>query len=171
MDFIDSEQDIADVGIGMWAAEKPEIDVSGKAITGRIVALSEIVVNSMNGALRDFGIRYTSYAVVATLRAAGSPYRMTPTQLQNTLLISSGGISNLIRRVEQEGLVSRETDPSDGRGVLVRLTDQGIALADEAMPVQAAAERHLVRMLSEEEREVMTKLLRRLLVMNMRAAR
>lgn len=66
---------------------------------------------------------------------------MTPTQLQNTLLVSSGGISNLIRRIEGEGLVICETDPSDGRGVLVSPTEKGIQLADQTMPLQAAAER------------------------------
>lgn len=171
MSFLDQERDVTDRGIALWAAEKPELDCSGKAITGRIMALSEIVIDAMNGSLRDLGIRYSSYAIIATLRASGAPYKLSPKQLQNTLIFSSGGISNLIRRVEQEGLITRETDPTDGRGVLVALTPTGIALADRAMPVQAEAEQHLIRMLSPEEQEVMTNLLRRMLLMNMNAPR
>ena len=169
MDQFENERDVADVGIGYWQNEKPEIDCHGKPITGRILALGEIIEDSMNNALRGHGLRYSTYAIIATLRAVGPPYQMTPTQLQNTLLVSSGGISNLIRRIEGEGLVIRETDPSDGRGVLVSLTEKGIQLADQTMPLQAAAERHLVRMFAEDERAIITKLLRRMLLMNMHA--
>lgn len=166
MKYLDQERDVVDRGIALWDAEKPELDCSGKAITGRILSLSEIVEQAMNASLRDLGIRYSSYAIIATLRAVGAPYKMSPGQLQNTLVFSSGGISNLIRRVEKEGYITRETDPSDGRGVLVALTPSGIDLADRAMPLQAAAELHLIRMLTPEEQAVMTNLLRRMLVMN-----
>src|SRR6218665_3032379 len=123
--MIDELSDIADVGIGYWQKERPELDTSGKAITGRILRLSEMFMSAMNANLTRFGVKYSSYAIVATLRAFGPPYRMSPTQLQNTLMITSGGVSNLIRKVESQGYIRRLVDPNDGRGTIVELTDEG----------------------------------------------
>lgn len=162
----DEGRDVVDVGAGYWLVERPDIDVSGKAITGRIIRLGEMIVSAMNERMSKFGIRYSHYAIVATLRAIGKPYRMSPGQLQNTLLITSGGVSNLVRKVEEAGYVRRLVDPTDGRGVIVELTEAGIALADETMPAQAALECALVDMFSPEEREILVRLLRRMLILN-----
>ena len=164
--LVDDEQDIADAGIGLWNEERPEIDTSGKAITGRILRLNEIILDRMNETTQKFGVKYSTYAVIATLRASGEPYRMTPKALQSTMLISSGGLSNLMRKIEEQGYIRRSIDPKDGRGVLVELTPEGFALCEEAMPVQAATERNMVRMLSEEEQKTLVDLLRRMVLVN-----
>ena len=161
------ELDIADIGIAMWRRERPEVDCSGKAITGRILRLGEIFMNAMNANMTDrFGVRYSQYAIVGTLRAAGKPYRMSPTELQNTLMITSGGVSNLLKRIEDMGYVRRFDDPVDGRGVVVELTEAGFALSETAMSAQADLERQLVATLSSEEQELMAALLRRLIIVN-----
>lgn len=164
--LVEDERDIADAGIALWNDERPEIDTSGKAITGRILRLSEIILDRMNETTQKFGVKYSTYAIIATLRASGEPYRMTPKSLQATLLISSGGLSNLLRRIEEQGYVRRSIDPLDGRGVLVELTPAGFALSEETMPVQAATERNMVRMLSEDEQKVLVDLLRRMVLVN-----
>lgn len=158
--------DIADIGIGYWRKERPEIDCSGKAITARILHLSEMMLTAMNANLNRFGIKYSSYAIIATLRSVGKPYSLSPTQLQNTLMITSGGVSNLIRKVESAGYVRRQVDPNDGRGVVVELTDLGFKLTEDTMVAQAEMERHLVRMFSADEQELLIQLLRRMLVVN-----
>jgi DNA-binding MarR family transcriptional regulator len=158
--------DIADLGMAMWQRERPDIDCSGKAITGRILRLSEIFMNAMNANMAQFGIRYSQYAIVGTLRAAGKPYRMSPTELQNTLMITSGGISNLLRRTEELGYIRRFDDPVDRRGVIVELTGAGFRLSEKAMRAQAELERSLVRALSSEEQAMLGTLLRRLVLAN-----
>jgi DNA-binding MarR family transcriptional regulator len=166
------ELDIADIGIAMWRRERPELDCSGKAITGRILRLGEVFVNAMNANMADrFGVRYSQYAIVGTLRAAGKPYRMSPTELQNTLMITSGGVSNLLKRIEDMGYIRRLDDPIDGRGVIVELTEAGFALSEKAMAAQAELERELVAELSTEEQELMAGMLRRLIIANRRTQR
>ncbi|WP_109467906.1 MarR family winged helix-turn-helix transcriptional regulator [Albibacillus kandeliae] len=163
---IEKEKDLADHGIAWWNTERPEINTSGKEITGRLMRLGEMAGNRMNTVSSKFGVKYPTYAILATLRASGPPYAMTPKNLQATLLVSSGGLSNQLARIEKQGFIRRVEDPSDGRGVRVELTEAGMALTEEAMPAQAAAEVDFIRMLSEEERKTLETLLRKVLVVN-----
>jgi DNA-binding MarR family transcriptional regulator len=165
-DVDDLPRDIVDVGTAMWRRECPEIDCSGKEVTGRILRLSEMFLNDMNKNMAKFQVPFSVYAVVATLRASGPPYRLSPSELQNTLLISSGGVSNIIKKAEKSGYVQRLTDPMDGRGVIVELTGSGIVLSRATMPAQADLERALVGCLSQHERGLLASLLRRLILAN-----
>lgn len=163
---IEKEKDLADRGIAWWNTELPDLDTSGKEITGRLMRLGEMVGNRMSTVSAQFGVKYPTYAILATLRASGPPYALTPKTLQATLLVSSGGLSNQLARIEKQGFIRRVEDPSDGRGVRVELTEAGKALTDEAMPAQAAAEVDFIRMLSEDERATLEQLLRKMLLVN-----
>jgi DNA-binding MarR family transcriptional regulator len=158
--------DLVARGMAQWQRERPDIDCSGKAVVGRIVMLQDIVLKTVNTALAPYGLRYPAYAVLATLRAAGAPYRLSPSQLQATMLFSSGGISNLLARVEQQGYIRRSTDPADKRGVQVALTRKGLALADRAMIDHAAAERNLCSMFTKTEQNELALLLSRMIAGN-----
>lgn len=159
----DDPGDRVERGIAMWNAEKPALDTTGKSIIGRVVALHDIITRHFNAILAPHGLRYTEYAVLATLRARGAPYSMSPSQLQAAMLFTSGGLSNLLRRLAERKLVTRSTDRRDRRGVVVALTEKGRALADETMPVQADMENYLIRMLSADERDAAEKLLSKLI--------
>ena len=161
-----SATDLVAQGMAQWRRERPDIDCSGKAVIGRVLRLQGIILQAVNSALARHGLRYSAYAVLATLRVSGPPYRMSPTRLIDTLLLTSGGTSNLLTRLETKGWIRRHADPHDGRGVLVELTAAGKTLVDRAMADHAAAERRLVGMLSEREQEVMAELLSRMLVYN-----
>lgn len=157
------EADLVGRGMAQWRAERPDIDGSGKAVVGRILYLQGIILRRVHAALAPFGLRYPDYAVLATLRVSGAPFRMSSAQLQATLLFTSGGLSNLLRRVEAAGLIRRSDDPADRRGTIVRLTARGRALADRAMPAHAAAERALVAALTAEEQATVATLLSRVI--------
>ncbi|WP_158814633.1 MarR family winged helix-turn-helix transcriptional regulator [Methylocapsa sp. S129] len=158
--------DLVGRGMAQWRRQRPDIDGSGKAVVGRILALQDIILRTVNAALARHGLRYPVYAVLATLRVAGEPYRMSPSRLQATMLFTSGGISNLLRRVEEQGYVRRFADPADGRGILVELTDKGFAAAEAAMADHADAERRLCAMFGEQERETLSTLLSRMILLN-----
>jgi DNA-binding MarR family transcriptional regulator len=158
--------DLVGRGMAQWRRQRPDIDSSGKAVVGRILALQDIILRTVNAALAPHGLRYPAYAVLATLRVAGEPYRMSPSRLQATMLFTSGGISNLLRRVEERGYVRRFADPSDGRGIVVELTDRGFAAAEAAMADHADAERRLCAMFGEQERETLAALLSRMILLN-----
>ncbi len=67
--------------------------------------------------------------MLATLRSVGSPFELQPTDLKARLLMSSGGISNVLNRLESRGFIERKPDDNDGRSCWVRLTKQGSELA------------------------------------------
>lgn len=160
------DHDLVGRGIQQWRNERPDLDSSGKAVVGRLLRLEEVVLRSINAVLQPFGLKYQEYAVLATLRVSGAPYRLSPSHLQATLLFTSGGLSNLLKRLERVGLIKRSTDPKDGRGVLVKLTAKGLRLVDEAMPKHAAAELHLLRMFDAQQREMFAQLLSAMMVGN-----
>ncbi len=163
---IEKEKDIVDNGIAWWSVERPELDTSGKQVTGRLMRLGEMVVGRMRTVSAQFGIKQSTHAILCTLRASGPPYSMTPKKLQATLLVTSGGLSNQLAQIERQGFIRRVEDPSDGRGVRVELTDEGVALTDLTMPAQSKLELEFIRMLSEEERSTLERLLRKLLIIN-----
>jgi DNA-binding MarR family transcriptional regulator len=158
--------DLVGRGMAQWRRERPDIDCSGKAVVGRILSLQDVIIRAVNATLARHDLRYPVYAVLATLRVSGKPYRMSPSRLQATMLFTSGGVSNLLRRVEAGGLIRRLADPADGRGILVELTEKGFARAEAAMADHAEVERRLCAMFSEAERETLATFLSRMVLLN-----
>jgi len=151
--------DLIERGMRWWRQERPDIDSSGKAVVGRLLRLQDLALRRLNEAIAPFGLKYQEYGVLATLRVKGSPFQMTPSELQSTLLYSSGGLSNLLKRLEQGGYIRRVEHPRDGRGVLVKLTPKGRRLAEQAMPEHAKAELALIAMFDATERLQLASLL------------
>ncbi|MGO4287181.1 MarR family transcriptional regulator [Bosea sp. UNC402CLCol] len=156
------------VGAGMqrWRREFPDVDCSGKAIVGRLLHLNEVFQTAINRTLARHKLKYPSFAVLATLRVQGAPYRMSPKALLDTLILSSGGLSNLLRRLEKAGHVLRMADEVDGRGVIVELTEKGRLLVEPAMRDHAETERRLVAMLPPSERVLVAAALGRMMLAN-----
>ena len=118
--------DFDTVGRGMarWRRERPDIDSSGKAVVGRILRLEGVILKAVNATLAAHGLKYPAYAILATLRVEGAPYRLSPSQLQQTMLFSSGGISNLLLRLEKDGLILRR--PGERGLALPSVRDEAI---------------------------------------------
>jgi DNA-binding MarR family transcriptional regulator len=154
------------VGAGMqrWRREFPDVDCSGKAIVGRLLHLNEVLQVAINRTLARHKLKYPSFAVLATLRVQGAPYRMSPKALLDTLILTSGGLSNLLRRLEKAGHVRRMADETDGRGVIVELTEKGRLLVEPAMRDHAETERRLVSMLPPAEQAVVASALGKMML-------
>ncbi|WP_230370023.1 MarR family winged helix-turn-helix transcriptional regulator [Paludibacterium denitrificans] len=103
------------------------------------------------------------FDVLAALRRKGPPYQLSPNQLQSMVLISSGALTNRINRLEEAALVTRSPDPEDRRGVIVTLTDKGLAVIEDAVVHHLAAEAELIETLDAEERAQLAGLLKKLL--------
>ncbi|KFC76065.1 putative transcriptional regulator, MarR family [Bosea sp. LC85] len=143
------------VGAGMqrWRREFPDVDCSGKAVVGRLLHLHEVFLTAINRTLAKHRLKYPAFAVLATLRVEGAPYRMSPKALLDSLILTSGGLSNLLRKLEKAGHIRRMADETDGRGVIVELTERGRAIVEPAMRDHAETERRLVAMLSAADQQ------------------
>lgn len=156
--------DAVDAIVEQWHRERPELDASAKEITGRIVRLGGIFQQAFRDAFAPLGITDGEYGVLATLRRAGAPFELTPTELARHRMMTSGGMTAAIDRLERKGLAVRTPNPADRRGSLVRLTDEGRRVVDEAMARHVEVEHQLVEALSGKERDALRALLRALLV-------
>jgi DNA-binding MarR family transcriptional regulator len=110
-----------------------------------------------------YGISFGEYLVLAALRRARPPHRMNPTRLFNSVILSSGAMTNRLDRLEAMGLVERLPDPADRRGRLVGLTEAGLELVDRAVIDHLENENLLLGALDPAERHELAGLLRKLL--------
>jgi DNA-binding MarR family transcriptional regulator len=150
--------------VEQWNREQPDLDVSPTHTLQRITRLSLLQGVSFAKVFAPYGISFGEYLVLAALRRAGPPYRMNPTRLFNSVILSSGAMTNRLDRLEGMGLVERQPDPTDRRGRLVALTDRGRALADAALIDHLENEERLLGALDDGEREQLAGLLRKLLL-------
>jgi DNA-binding MarR family transcriptional regulator len=156
--------DEIDVIVAEWNRVRPDLDVSPTHTLQRITRLSLLQATSFARVFARHGVSFGEYLVLAALRRAGPPYRMNPTALFNAVILSSGAMTNRLDRLEQAGLVVRLPDPTDRRGRLVELTDRGRELVDAAVVDHLANEEELLMALSPSERNVLSGLLRKLLL-------
>lgn len=109
-----------------------------------------------------FGLGEGDYDVLASLRRRGPPYLLTPTQIIEECMVTSGAVSKRVDRLAALGLVERVASKSDGRSTLVHLTPKGRRLMDEALPQHLANEERLLSPLTSRERETLATLLAKL---------
>ena len=156
--------DPVDAILAQWQRERPDLDVSPMGIIGRMGRLTKHLERSILETVSDFGLNGGEFDVLATLRRSGGLYRLSPTELFNALMVSSGTMTNRIDRLEQADLVKRMNDPSDRRGTLIQLTSKGFNTIEKAVEAHVANGHRLLIVLDEAEREVLAQLLSKLLI-------
>ncbi|MDP9223774.1 MAG: MarR family transcriptional regulator [Actinomycetota bacterium] len=156
-------EDEIDRIVQQWNRVRPELDVSPTHVLQRITRLGLLQGTSFGRVFARHGLSWGEYLVLAALRRTGPPYQMSPTTLYGAVILSSGGMTKRLDRLEDAGLVERLPDPDDRRGRLVALTSNGLELVDRAVSDHLANEQHLLSVLSTSERRVLSDLLRKLL--------
>ena len=155
--------DYVDKMLDVWVREIPSLDRLTEGIVERIGNLARYFDHSMDTTLAEFGLDRRTHRVLARLRYQGPPYRLSAGELADGLGLSSGAMTNRLDRLEEAGLVRRLPDPDDRRGVLVEPTKAGHAAWDSATDTQAGREALIASALSEDEKERLHALLRRLM--------
>ena len=158
------DSDPVDSILVQWQRERPDLDASPMGIIGRMARLSKHLDRAIQGVFSDFGLRQGEFDVLATLRRSGQPYQLSPTELFNTMMVSSGTMTHRIDRLEQAGLVERIPDPSDRRGTLIHLTTKGFDLIEVAVAAHVDNMHRILEPLAAPDREVLMGLLRQLLM-------
>jgi DNA-binding MarR family transcriptional regulator len=163
-DTFHEASDAVDAIVEQWERERPELDPSAKHVTGRIVRLASLFQQAYAQEFEASGLSPGDYGVLVALRRAGEPFRLTPTELARQRMMTSGGMTPVIDRLDRHGLVARRPNPDDRRGSLVELTRAGRRKVDAAMARHADAEQRLVAHLDPGERDQLSGLLRKLLL-------
>jgi DNA-binding MarR family transcriptional regulator len=156
------ERDGVDLIIEQWQRERPELDSSPIGIVGRVSRLARELELLMEPTYREHGLEGGWYDVLATLRRSGPPYRLRPSDLAGTTMLTSSGTTKRLDRLEAAGLIARTPDPTDRRGTQITLTDAGHAALDATIEAHLDNERDLIAALSPAEQEQLAALLRKL---------
>jgi DNA-binding MarR family transcriptional regulator len=158
-----SPRDPVDAIIDQWAAVRPDLDTAAMEVFGRVFRLSRAMGDRMEKAYAPLGISRGEFDVLATLRRSGDPYALSPRQLSATLMLTTGGMTGRLDKLERAGLLRRSPDPHDRRALQVTLTDKGLALIDEAVGAGLAVQTEALSTLDEGQADQLADLLRQLL--------
>ena len=156
-------RDEVDELVAAWRAQRPDLDVEPLQVLSRISRLARHLDIARRGAFADHGLESWEFDVLSALRRQGPPFQLTPGALLRATLVTSGTMTNRIDRLAAAGLVRREPDPRDKRGVLVILTGRGQERVDAALADLLHRERALLAGLDTAEREHLAELMRILL--------
>jgi len=157
-------EDQVDKLLGQWARERPELDCSSLGVVVRVQFLAKLCQRGAERALARLGLRLWEYDVLSALRRQGPPYQLPATVLARACLLTSGAMTTRIDRLEARGLVLRAAEPSDRRGVNVRLTERGRQLAEQAIEARLTAADAQIEALSGTERHAASAALRKVLL-------
>ena len=163
-DPIDEQLDAVDKIVAQWARERPELDTGPMGVVGRVHRLAELLDAGLRPVFAEVGLGNGDFDVLATLRRAGHPFRLTAGELSASTLVTSGAVSKRVDRLETKGLVKRSVSASDARGREIQLTAKGRRLTDEVVVRHWDNEDRLLSALDATERDQLRSLLRKLLL-------
>jgi len=146
--------------IEQWAAERPDLRTDAMAVFGRIYRLAKVSGDAVEKAYGAYGIGRAEFDVLATLRRSGEPFELSPGALAASMMLSSGGTTARLDRLEKAGLVIRVPSATDRRSVLVRLTGRGREIIDEAVAAGLAAQTRLLSHMAPDRVRQLSTLLR-----------
>jgi DNA-binding MarR family transcriptional regulator len=158
-----ARRDSVDEFMGRVDEMFPFIDLETEEAVDRIHKLAKYFGRQTDVTAERFGLKRGEFKVLVKLRTA-SDMSMSPGDLAQRLVLSTGAMTNRLDRLEATGLVTRNPDPDDRRALIVTLTDEGTDLIDRAVKAQAAEEHQILSALEPDERHRLNGLLRRLML-------
>jgi len=157
-------RDLVDVVTDDWRREIPDLDEAGVELTRRVIRLAGILEDGLAAHSGRWKLTKGEVNVLGALRSVGFPYQLRPTDLKARVLLTSSGISNVLKRLERNGLVMRQPDGNDGRSSWVRLTAEGAELALEYARSWTEEQIDTYRAVSPEAVQMATSALREVLI-------
>lgn len=147
-----------------WAAQRSDLDVSPLHVWGRITRINDLFLKRLNRVFSQHNINYTEFQTLASLIVTGPPYEAKPNEMSRHNLLTSGGMTNVLTRMEKKGLVARRRDNSDKRSVIVSVTDEGLTVFNAVVGRVNDVEHALLASISKKERTSVTGVLRKILL-------
>lgn len=156
--------DHVDSILTQWHQQRPDLDCSPMGVIGRLGRAQQLIAPRLDCVFKSFELSNIEFDILASLRRSGAP--VTPTELYQTLMLSSGAMSTRLDGLVKRGFVVREASETDRRSCFVTLTDEGRQLIDKVVDAHIENERHILNALSGEEQSQLAGLLRKWLAAN-----
>ncbi len=141
---IKPSSDAVDVILAQWQRERPDLDCSPMGPIGRLKRCAVLLEQRLETTFAQFDLSMWEFDMLATLRRAGAPYSLSPTELFSTLMVTSGTMTHRLKRLESRGLISRQVNANDARSMLVQLTPAGVALINRAVEKHVDNEKQIL---------------------------
>jgi DNA-binding MarR family transcriptional regulator len=155
-------RDAVDEIIGQWGRVRPGLDVSAMQVFGRLHRSFLLYRSAIGERFTEAGTTEPGFDVLAALRRSGPEQRLSAGELARQTLVTTGGLTLRVKRLEKDGLVRRERDPQDHRMVHVSLTDAGRNLVDRTADLHFDNMVRMLEGLTAGERDELARLLGRL---------
>ena len=144
--------DAAARAVAQWKQELPELAAENMLLIGRLKRAAAVIARELEKVYGEYGLTEGSFDVLATLRRSGAPYTLTPTELFSSLMVTSGTMTTRLKNLENQGFIDRLPNPDDARSLLVRLTDKGKELIEQAVFPHVENEKRLMEKLDTDTR-------------------
>ncbi|MFP3883686.1 MAG: MarR family winged helix-turn-helix transcriptional regulator [Actinomycetota bacterium] len=145
-----------------WKTSKPDVDFSPLEVGNRVLRAAHLIQTRLDGIAGAYGLSHRGDLETLTELDLVGP--LTPSELAEDLLLTTGGMTVRLNRLEKAGLIERQPNPKDGRGVLVHLTKVGKEVANDALTTLLQAHSAMVGTLKKSDQGNLARLLRSLLV-------
>lgn len=96
-----------------------------------IMRMNDLIQEDTQRVMAQFNLSLTAFEVLITLRSLAPPRIISPTDLYKAAMVSSGGMTKVLKTLESRGAVRRLENSDDRRSKLVQLTDDGVCLAEQ----------------------------------------
>lgn len=159
-----ASRDKIDQMLQEWSWSSYDLALRQMAVSKRISLMARRLEQLAADTLGPLGLDPGEFEVLATLLRSGPAHELSPSALNRWLMISGGGLTKRMTRLEERGLITRRLDPDDRRSLLVALTEAGKELAERAVLAHSAATAELIDRIGPEAREQLSGLLREMLL-------
>jgi DNA-binding MarR family transcriptional regulator len=133
-------ENLIDETIQTWTEQRPDLDFASMALSLKLNSIVRAVSYEIARQLEETGINLGEFDVLATLRRHGRGAKLTPKEIAAATFVTPSGLTSRLARLEKMGLITREADPSDGRGALIKITAAGKRLADQGIEIVVGIE-------------------------------
>ncbi|WIY24322.1 MarR family winged helix-turn-helix transcriptional regulator [Parasedimentitalea psychrophila] len=148
--------------VAQWNSARPDLDVGPMETIGRLYRLAAMLRSEMEKTWKAYGLNPASFDVLATLRRSGKPDGLSPGELLDLTMVTSGTMTNRVDQLVKGGLVARVPNPEDKRGFLIRLTEDGMTKIEAAVTDHVKTQHRLMDGFSHKQRGELNDLLRML---------
>jgi DNA-binding MarR family transcriptional regulator len=138
--------------VEQWRPERPDLDLDAMATIARLLQLGRMLDAAIAELAAEYEVQPAEGDILFTLRRSGPPYRLSPSAISESLLVSSGTLTSRLDRLERKGLIKRVPHPEDRRSVEVELTPDALKQVDEVVTVHVRNEQRILEALSDRER-------------------
>jgi DNA-binding MarR family transcriptional regulator len=160
-----SERYTAERILALMHENWPESCTPASELMVRLHRLRALLYDTFCRTIVPYGLNVAEFDVLTTLRSVSPPYQLTPTELYDAVLLSSGGMTKVLKSLEARQLITRVANEFDGRSTLVRLSSQGKTLAEASMQAALQADSAFIASgLTPSELTRLTALIRKLLL-------